>query len=54
MIELLLFLPVAIIATDFFIFEPYDIYYREVGIECYDLKQRKCLECVNKLKGEET
>ena len=37
-----------------FIFEPYDIYYREVGIECYDLKQRKCLECVNKLKGEET
>ena len=31
-----------------FIFEPYDIRYREVGIEHYDLKQRKCLECLNK------
>ena len=29
-----------------FIFEPYDIYYREVGIGYF--KQRKCLECVNK------
>ena len=36
-----------------FIFEPYNIHYREVGIECYDLKQRKCLKCMNKLKGKE-
>lgn len=37
-----------------FIFEPYNIHYREVGVECYDLKQRKCLKCMNELKGEET
>lgn len=25
--------------------EPYDVYYREVGIEHYSLKQIKCLRC---------
>ena len=36
-----------------FIFEPYDIRYREVGIEHYDLKQRKCLECLMSDEGRE-
>ena len=32
-----------------FIFEPYDIYYKEVGISC-NLKQIKCRECKKKIK----
>ena len=35
-----------------FIFEPYDIRYREVGLEHYDLKQKKCLECLSNEDGE--
>lgn len=31
-----------------FILEPYNIYYKQVGIPSYDLKQIKCLECINK------
>ena len=31
-----------------FILEPYDIYYKQVGIECFDLKQIKCKECKKK------
>lgn len=32
-----------------FILEPYDIYYKQVGIECFDLKQIKCKECKKKV-----
>jgi len=28
--------------------ESYDIYYKEVGIEHYSLKQIKCMECIDK------
>ena len=28
-----------------FIFEPYDIYYKKVGIGYFDLKQVKCKKC---------
>lgn len=35
-----------------FIFEGYNIYYKLVGYECYDLKQRKCKKCINKNKEE--
>ena len=31
-----------------FILEPYDIYYKQVGINYYSLKQIKCLECIKK------
>ena len=28
-----------------FIFEPYDIYYKKVAIDFFDLKQVKCKKC---------
>ena len=31
-----------------FIFEPFDIYYKQVGIPSYDLKQIKCKKCKEK------
>lgn len=31
-----------------FIFEPYDFYYKEVGIEHYSLRLVKCKECYKK------
>ena len=33
-----------------FIFEGYNIYYKQVGIECFDLKQIKCKNCIDKNK----
>lgn len=37
-----------------FIFEPYDIYYKCVGIGLYNLKQIKCKECIKKAESEKT
>ena len=31
--------------------ESYDVYYKEVGVQHYSLKQVKCLECINHDKG---
>ena len=31
-----------------FVFEPYNIYYKQVGYECFDLKQIKCKICSDK------
>lgn len=36
------------ICNRLFIFEEYDIYYKMVGIECYSLKQIKCVKCKEK------
>lgn len=33
-----------------FIFEPYDFYYKEVGIDHHSLKQVKCIECVKRFE----
>ncbi len=35
-----------------FILEPYDIYYKEVGIGATSIKMIKCNECINKEKSE--
>lgn len=35
------------ICNRLFIFEGYNIFYKEVGIERYDLKQIKCRRCSN-------
>lgn len=34
-----------------FIWEPYNTFYKEVGIEHYDLKCVKCRECVRRGNG---
>lgn len=33
--------------------EPYNIFYKYVGIECYPLKQVKCINCVIEEGSEE-
>lgn len=33
--------------------EPYNIYYKEVGIGHYSLKQTECRECMNKNEGSD-
>lgn len=33
-----------------FIFEGYNIYYKQVGFEYFDLKQIKCKNCIDKDK----
>lgn len=35
-----------------FIFEPYDIYYKQVGLDYFDLKQIKCKKCEQKAGGK--
>lgn len=36
-----------------FIFEPFDIFYKEVGIEHHSLKQIKCINCLRAAKHQD-